>query len=191
MNNTLNWKVPSRSRSVASASSNSNQSPASTPSTSTPGEITQRLCGVEFSSDCNDLYFSHRYGQSPASSCSYSLPPRPASGSISGGTSRQSKSPKQYWELGGLGPSSVATPEWQVHKERWLAKKAFGKAATAANRLARLRALGKIQQEEAQSVVIDPAALELPIDNVAEEDESAAVLAERAKKRDIALALKL
>ena len=100
------------------------------------------------------------------------------------------KSPKQYWELGGLGPSSVATPEWQVHTERWLAKKAFGKAATAANRLARLRALGKIQQEEAQSVVIDPGVLELPID-IAEEDESAAVLAERAKKRDIALALKL
>jgi predicted protein tyrosine phosphatase len=70
-----------------------------------------------------------------------------------------------------------------------MAKKAFGKAATAANRLARLRALGRMHQEKAEHAVEEE--VELNSQSIAEEDESVAMLDERAKKRDIALALKL
>lgn len=190
MNNKLNWRVPSRAQSAASVSSTWNGSQPATPPPPAPAEAPQPLWGMQFSPECNDLYFSNRYGQSSAPSRSLSLPSRPASGQAGGTLPRQS-SPKRYWELGGLGPTSVATPDWQVHKERWLAKKAYGIAATAANRQARLQAQGKLQQKGAKSALTEPEAIEPITNNIAEEDESAAALEERARKRDIAMALNL
>jgi hypothetical protein len=78
-----------------------------------------------------------------------------------------------------------------VLKERWLAKQAFGKAATAANRLARLRRLGRMHQEEAERVIGEPEEVTIASDSISGEYGSLAILEERARKRDIVLALNL
>jgi hypothetical protein len=193
MSSMLNWRVPSRAQSAASVSPTWTRPPPATSPTSTPVEDVETLWGLDTSHENTELYFTNRYRQSPASSSSYSVPSRPASGQ-SEGSSRRAHSAatvKRYWELGGLGPTSVATPEWQLLKERWMAKQAFGKAATAANRLARLRARGKNHQEEADKATVEPEVILSPDDSTEEKDDSLAVLEERAKRRDIALALKL
>jgi hypothetical protein len=69
-----------------------------------------------------------------------------------------------------------------------MAMKAFGKAANEANRLARLRALGKEQYTEAER---ETQAFEIDANDAEEKDKSITLLEERAKKRDIGLALKL
>jgi hypothetical protein len=181
MNNTLHWKVPSRAQSAASTSSAWNKSSA----TLSPGaETAEPLYGVEFSPQTNEGNVVNRYVQSPDTATSVSaLCSRPSSG-----PPRQTSSTKRYWKLGGLGPTSVANPEWQVHKERLMAMKAFGKAANEANRLARLRALGKEQYTEAER---ETQAFEIDANDAEEKDKSITLLEERAKKRDIGLALKL
>ncbi|KAH7618843.1 hypothetical protein Ndes2526B_g05778 [Nannochloris sp. 'desiccata'] len=190
MNNTLNWKVLSRAQSASNVSSTYTRSSSATPLTSTPVESAEPLLDVELSPEYNGWYAVTRYQRSPAPSSRYAVPPRPESCQL-GTACRQTSSTKRYWELGGLGPTSVATPEWQVLKERWMAKQAFGKAATAANRLARLRRLGKMHQEEAERVIEEPEVNALDVESTSEDDGLLAVLEERASNRDIALALNL
>jgi len=190
MDSTLNWKISSRAQSAKSVSLTYTRSSPATPSTSTPVESAEPPLGVELSPEKNYCQTFRRCQQSPAPSSRYSAPQRPASGQL-GKEGRQTNSTKQYCELGGLGPTSIDTPEWQLLKERYMAKKAFGKAATAANRLARLRRLEKMHQEAAERVIEGPEVAEFVVDSTSGEYGSLAVLEERARKRDIVLALNL
>ena len=192
MTSNLTWNVPPRAQSAGPAL---DWPPSVSTSTSSAGNVTPGASPALPSHSFTRFHTPQAYGLNRSSLGSApptrkppgSALPSPSAG-VAGGRNHLSS---RYWELGGLGPAHVSTPEWQVRKEKWLRQKSFGKTANAANMqhpTCNRRAQQPIEDKSRKpSISTSP----LPSQARPETPLGAAELASRAERKDIAAAMAL
>lgn len=178
MASSLKWKVPTRAQSArAPTDSWPSDSTSSSPGQALPNHPPTTIKSPQPANFNRCSLGSAPPRQRPPGSA----PPAPTS---HGALPLRSH---KYWELGGLGPAHVATPEWQDKREKWLRQKSFGRAANAANMQASLKEHA-IKEPRRPSLT---AAVPPKTKSEAEIDAQAVELASRVERKDVAAAMAL